>query len=678
MFIAIVGFYACEKDDDTTDVAALQQEIEQLKALLEQQNAITNVDFVDGQMVLTFASGASFTTATPANIIPTVGDNGNWWVNGEDLGVTAEAEMPSIGTNGNWWIGDTDTGVQAQGETGDAGADGTGIANVEYDPQTAILTITLTDGSAYEYKLFYEEGEDELQGIKLGDLNGKYLLSGITNGDFPFADFVYNTNNQLTEINYYTAVFNAPVKNGSLLREYNTDGKIAKQSFVEYATMQKAVPVDNSEMSVSIEEGALLLTEEEAFNEIYPDGLSGYTGTPSEFFNELGYENIASGDYLYHSGYYGYYDEVAESYQYMVYKKPIKTTEKSFFLTTINEENYIYGPWFDRWDNEWYSWYEGDWAYSADEIVWNDGYFSTGDGSEYQMYGAVYSAVDYTGDVDEIEGSRLKDYEAIAVDDLYNPENISGNFKIFMGEYDIYNQGDEIQRATFAYAYEGANYKVNYEDEDVIKVVVNNDKIESLIAFDEEDGSEIEVLKLNYTDNKLVSIDAPEFEATEVVKLVYDSQGNAIEYQVNAKALEGEGFDELFAALGLAYQTEVYDETLGMVVEKYVYPEDYSALLKVNYDYTMKNFMNHTITASNPLFSAFNMENAIQELIWAGHGSCFVAEYEDFNEGGYPTQFKGYLNFSPLEEGEYDNVMEIPLNVSVATSYKLEYIKIEE
>jgi len=84
--------------------------------------------------------------------------------------------------------------------------------------------------------------------------------------------------------------------------------------------------------------------------------------------------------------------------------------------------------------------------------------------------------------------------------------------------------------------------------------------------------------------------------------------------------------------------------------------------------------MNHSVTAVNPLFTVFNQQNAFQELIWAGHGSCFIAEYLDFNEGGYPTKFKGYLHMSPFE----DELGELPVNGAIATTYKLSYQKIEE
>lgn len=49
-------------------------------------------------------------------VTPSVGENGNWWVNGADTGVKAtgaDGAAPSIGTNSNWFVGTTDTGVRA-------------------------------------------------------------------------------------------------------------------------------------------------------------------------------------------------------------------------------------------------------------------------------------------------------------------------------------------------------------------------------------------------------------------------------------------------------------------------------------------------------------------------------------------------------------------------------------
>jgi hypothetical protein len=52
---------------------------------------------------------------------PAIGDNGHWWISGEDTGIQAEGQdgiTPHIGENGHWCIGDTDTQVQAEGTDG--------------------------------------------------------------------------------------------------------------------------------------------------------------------------------------------------------------------------------------------------------------------------------------------------------------------------------------------------------------------------------------------------------------------------------------------------------------------------------------------------------------------------------------------------------------------------------
>lgn len=68
-------------------------------------------------------------------VTPNIGDNGNWWINGEDTGIPAQGkdgqdgqdgEMPNItiGLNGNWYINGEDTGVPAKGQDGQDGNDG--------------------------------------------------------------------------------------------------------------------------------------------------------------------------------------------------------------------------------------------------------------------------------------------------------------------------------------------------------------------------------------------------------------------------------------------------------------------------------------------------------------------------------------------------------------------------
>ena len=59
----------------------------------------------------------------PAGSTPTVGPNGNWFVNGQDTGTSATASV-TIGSDGNWFINGQDTGLSAQGPTGPQGPAG--------------------------------------------------------------------------------------------------------------------------------------------------------------------------------------------------------------------------------------------------------------------------------------------------------------------------------------------------------------------------------------------------------------------------------------------------------------------------------------------------------------------------------------------------------------------------
>lgn len=52
---------------------------------------------------------------------PSIGENGHWWISGQDTGFRAEGRdglTPHIGDNGHWYIGETDTQIQAEGSDG--------------------------------------------------------------------------------------------------------------------------------------------------------------------------------------------------------------------------------------------------------------------------------------------------------------------------------------------------------------------------------------------------------------------------------------------------------------------------------------------------------------------------------------------------------------------------------
>ena len=132
----------------------------------------------------------------------TIGENGNWVIDGVDTGISAKGEKgdtgekgedgltPFIGENGNWWIGETDTGVKAEGtdgtssrveigENGNWFIDGvdTGISAYGEDGADG------TDGlSAYEiyikYHPEYTGSEEEwINDFVSGDLGNKEMCT---------------------------------------------------------------------------------------------------------------------------------------------------------------------------------------------------------------------------------------------------------------------------------------------------------------------------------------------------------------------------------------------------------------------------------------------------------------------------------------------------------------------
>ena len=77
----LLGMWSCSEEtttDDTPTVEELQQEINALRAQLEQK--ITAVNFEGSDMLLTFADGTTLRTPAPESVIPTIGENGKWWV----------------------------------------------------------------------------------------------------------------------------------------------------------------------------------------------------------------------------------------------------------------------------------------------------------------------------------------------------------------------------------------------------------------------------------------------------------------------------------------------------------------------------------------------------------------------------------------------------------------------
>lgn len=679
--IMFLGMYSCsESGNGQPTIADLQKEINDLKKQLEQNTKIKAVAFEGSEMILTFQDGSTFRSPVPSSVIPTIGENGNWWVNDEDLGIKAVAQIPVIGENGNWWVDGKDSGKPAQGGKGDKGDTGNGIAKVEYDETTGILKITLTDNTYYEFTLGVSgDGGNNLGGNKIEDLNGAFLLSKVINGDFTFADFTYDNQNNMTGISYYENLLNAPVKKFTLKRDFNTEKKIIRQTLTEYATKNMCVKSENYTQDYEYlddQYGYIQMTPAQIFDELFPQGISGYTASKEAAVKTMLYADFCDNDYVYflkseNNNFYlkknrranGYSDQ---SSMYMLKKE----NNKYYFLIS---GYYAEGYWYASTDQKHFTHLSSarPTGNTNSPTITFDNNLVT---SNYYKYSRKFEAIKYTGTEDEKNGNTIIDYYTPSADKTWNLTGEAGKFKFPMFKYTLYSTGSTIQNLTFNYIYNGNDYTIEDNSGEQYYVEMNGNKIRTIGVF-ENGQTKTPVLSFNYnTDGNISVIDVPYEGVKSVAQFIYDSRKNPVEFSVNSSVLAGKGYDNLFCTLGLAYRYQEFDETLGRLVEKVKYTDKFTPILKIKYNYGLKNFMNHTFTAMNPLLEGFKMNNAISEMIWAGHGSYFMAEYSDYNEGGYPTRLKGLLQLSD-EILTDDPDLNLPLNVSVATLYKLEYQK---
>lgn len=86
-------------------------------------------------------------------VAPFIGNNGNWWIDNRDTGVSASGQPPFIGNNDNWFTYDSsgnpvDTGKSSKGTPGDKGQDGKGFAILGYYTTLDALQSAISNPSA--------------------------------------------------------------------------------------------------------------------------------------------------------------------------------------------------------------------------------------------------------------------------------------------------------------------------------------------------------------------------------------------------------------------------------------------------------------------------------------------------------------------------------------------------
>ena len=143
-------------------------------------------------LVLTACTGTGTGNAQSPDA-PYIGENGNWWIGSNDLGVAAQGPkgdpgepgaavrvdgIPYLGENGNWWIGENDLGVAAQGPKGDPGATG-----AKGEPGTSVGVVlvskTATVNNVDTYTILFSDGTTASFTVTNG-LNGSGSGSYIT------------------------------------------------------------------------------------------------------------------------------------------------------------------------------------------------------------------------------------------------------------------------------------------------------------------------------------------------------------------------------------------------------------------------------------------------------------------------------------------------------------------
>lgn len=638
-----VALLSCDKSSDS-DLDDLKKENQELKDALAANSKITNVEFSETEMILTYSNGLKLTSPIPdvlkgeAGDTPRIGDNGNWWVGDTDTGVIAQGQngsngnSPYIGENGNWWISESDTGIAAMGKDG---ADGVGIKSITYDPSTGMMTITLTNDQETKF-VVASNGDGDLSAKILEDLNGKYLMTKATMGDIPYAVVEYNDENQITKITSYTANGYQLLKSIEVEKAYE-NGKPNKIITRRYAT-EKTVKYENKwgveqqgyeEVILSEDKGSEFIEENQDGTYSYFDKYASYNSeyTYRKYFATKGArlddEIINNGDgsfklyYFNDRNYYRIYKEDTGEYDtyyyYMAYDDCLVFDNEDRYEESLKVTNNVFKIYRHKYGNEFNV--SGElvtkhiYQYSKTRTI--TGVYELG-----ALMNESHSTIEYksNGKVDKI-------YEVIA-----EGEEASSYAKNI---YDI--KGNNIQ--TDQYFFENGKWA---KDDYYISHEYTAQNLLSKSTEHLADGSE-----------------------NDILKVIYDNEGNPIEIfkyfsSVNNEDFYDEDYRRINPDTGLRYNWDDIAKEAGL----YSY-------VNIDYNYNMKNFLGNTISAVFPELYGFNFNNAIKNIAVSNTMRAGFIDYKDFNDGGYP-QIMEYIISGDAESAS-----------TYAGQIKLEYKKID-
>ena len=111
--ILLIIVSSCQKDDLAwiEEISGLKAELADQRKIIDalQANAnIVNIDSNDSSYTIYFSNGQSITLSNGQTPLVSIGENGNWFINGEDTGMPSKGldwKTPSIEiVDGFWWI----------------------------------------------------------------------------------------------------------------------------------------------------------------------------------------------------------------------------------------------------------------------------------------------------------------------------------------------------------------------------------------------------------------------------------------------------------------------------------------------------------------------------------------------------------------------------------------------
>lgn len=143
--LSSVMFVACNKYDDDieridNEIASLQATVQSLKAAVDGGAVISSVSNTAEGVKFTLSNGQSYVVnhgtdgaagaagaAGKDGSVVTIGENGNWFIDGEDTGKTAKGQgepgkAPRINEAGNWEIYNAETNTWEDTKVSAAGA----------------------------------------------------------------------------------------------------------------------------------------------------------------------------------------------------------------------------------------------------------------------------------------------------------------------------------------------------------------------------------------------------------------------------------------------------------------------------------------------------------------------------------------------------------------------------